>query len=448
MIQVSGEKAHYLSDFELFERNGAAAWPSWLHRLRREAISRFAELRFPTTRDEEWRFTSVAPIVKTQFRLVFEHDVDGLSAAQLEGLTFGQSQWPRLVFVDGLYSRELSSLSSLPDGIEAANLAEAVLSAPDLVERHLTRYVRYDGDAFAALNAAFIRDGAFIYIPNGKIIDEPIHLLFIATARPLPAVWHPRNLIMVGRGAAAAFIESYISLSDGVYFTNAVTEIVLGENALVDYYKIQRESERAYHVATIQAYQERSSVFSSFSMAAGAALARENLNVLLDGEGGECALNGLYFVAGEQHVDNHTTIDHARPHGTSRELYKGILDGRSHAVFNGRIIVRKEAQRTDAKQTNKNLFLSDEAQVNTNPQLEILADDVKCTHGATVGQLDQEALFYLESRGISREAARALLTYGFASDVIGRVKLEPVRAELDRIVLAKFQRSSQAKERA
>lgn len=448
MIQVSGEKAHYLSDFELFERNGAAAWPSWLHRLRREAISRFAELRFPTTRDEEWRFTSVAPIVRTPFRLVFEHDLDGPSAAQLERFAFGQPQWPRLVFIDGLYSRELSSLSSLPDGIEAADLAEAARSAPELVEQHLARYARYDGDVFAALNAAFIRDGAFIYIPNGRIIDEPIHLLFIASARPSPAVWHPRNLILVGRGAAAAFIESYVALSDGIYFTNAVTEIVLGENAIVNYCKVQRESERAYHVATIQAYQERSSVFSSFSMAAGAALARENLKVLLDGEGGECALNGLYFVAGEQHVDNHTTIDHARPHGTSRELYKGILDGRSHAVFNGRIIVRKEAQRTDAKQTNKNLFLSDEAQVNTNPQLEILADDVKCTHGATVGQLDQEALFYLKSRGISHEAARALLTYGFASDVIGRVKLEPVRAELDRIVLAKFQRSSQAKERA
>jgi Fe-S cluster assembly protein SufD len=317
-----------------------------------------------------------------------------------------------------------------------ASLGRNFETNPEQVEPHLAQYASYRGHAFTALNTAFLEDGAFVSIARGKVVEEPIHLLFLSTTHGEGAVCHPRSLILAGEGSQATVIESYVGTGDDVYFTNAVTEIVAGPAAVVDHYKLQRESEEAFHVATLQVQQARNSTLSSHAVTLGGALVRNEVNAVLDDEGCTCTLNGLYLAAGRQHVDNHTVIDHARPRCTSHELYKGILDGQAHGVFNGKIYVRQDAQKTDAKQTNQTLLLSEDATINTKPQLEIYADDVKCTHGATVGQLDDEALFYLRTRGIDKEAARHLLTYAFANDVISRVKVAPVRAHLEEFFLA------------
>ena len=275
-----------------------------------------------------------------------------------------------------------------------------------------------------------------------SLVEQPIHLLFISTGGKKASVSHPRNLIVIGKGSQVSIVENYVGLGGGNYFTNAVTEIVVGENAVADHYKLQRESDEAFHVATQQVCLERNGNVSSHSISLGGALVRNDVNVVLDGEGGECTLNGFYMVSGDRHVDNHTRIDHVKPHGTSRQLYKGVLDGRSRGVFNGKIYVHKGAEKTDARQTNNNLLLSLDALIDTKPQLEIYNNDVKCTHGSTIGQLDQDAIFYLRSRGIGVESARRLLTYAFASDVIGRIRIDSVRAQLDKLLAAKFQKDS------
>jgi len=465
MGQVSKEQDTYLSDFELFEKNGANKGPSWLHGIRKAAISRFTELGFPTTQHEEWKYTSVAPIVKVPFRPA-DYEPDGLTKESLSLHTLGQAACAQLVFVNGRYSPALSSLRSLPDGVKAGSLSTALSADPIAVEPHLARHASYQNHPFVALNTAFLQDGAFVSIPKGKVVERPIHLLFVSTApfssahvRPASTelsagfgsaqdrrgeatVSHPRNLILAGDDSQTMIVESYIGLNNALYFTNVVTEIVAGENAVVAHYKLQRESEEAFHIATVQAHLGRSSNFSSHSVDLGGALVRNDVNAVLDGQGIECTLDGLYMVAGRQHVDNHTRIDHVKPHCSSRELYKGVLGGRSKGVFNGKIYVHKDAQKTDAKQTNKNLLLSEGAVINTKPQLEIYADDVKCTHGSTIGQLDQEAIFYLRSRGIDLEAARGLLTYAFASEMIGRIKVEPIRTQLENLLITRLQTGS------
>ncbi|MBI4380403.1 MAG: Fe-S cluster assembly protein SufD [candidate division NC10 bacterium] len=459
MIQHSKELDRYLADFERFEKNGLRGGPSWVHQVRRAAISGFAELGFPTTQHEEWKYTSVAPIVKAPFRPA-DDEPDGLTKESLSLHTLGQAACAQLVFVNGRYSPALSSIGSLPDGVKAGSLATALSADPAAVEPHLARHAGYHDHPFVALNTAFIQDGAFVSIPKGKVVERPIHLLFVSThdrpastglsagfdmaqdRRGKAIVSHPRNLILAGDNSQAMVIESYIGLNNALYFTNVVTEIVAGESAVVAHYKLQRESEEAFHISTVQASLNHSSNFSSHSIDLGGALVRNDVNAVLDGQGIECTLDGLYMVAGRQHVDNHTRIDHVKPHCSSRELYKGVLGGRSKGVFNGKIYVHKDAQKTDAKQTNKNLLLSEDAVINTKPQLEIYADDVKCTHGTTIGQLDQEAIFYLRSRGIDLEAARGLLTYAFASEMIGRIKVEPVRAQLEHLLLARLQKDS------
>jgi Fe-S cluster assembly protein SufD len=449
----------YLADFERFEKNGWTGGPSWVHQIRKAAISRFAELGFPTTQHEEWKYTSVAPIVKVPF-MTADNQPGGLTKESLSLHTLGQAACAQLVFVNGRYSPALSSIGSLPDGVKAGSLATALSADPAAVEPYLARHAGYQGHPFVALNTAFIQDGAFVSIPKGKVVETPIHLLFVSTQdrpastelsagfdsaqdrRGTATVSHPRNLILAGDDSQTMIVESYIGLNNALYFTNVVTEIVAGENAVVAHYKLQRESEEAFHISTVQASLSRSSNFSSHSIDLGGALVRNDVNAILDGQGIECVLDGLYMVAGRQHVDNHTRIDHVKPHCRSRELYKGVLGGRSKGVFNGKIYVHKDAQKTDAKQTNKNLLLSEDAVINTKPQLEIYADDVKCTHGTTIGQLDQEAIFYLRSRGIDLEAARGLLTYAFASEMIGRIKVEPVRAQLEHLLLARLQKDS------
>ncbi len=439
MIGLMEETNAYLSNFASLEKRLAGNCPSWLRTIRKDAVSRFAELGFPTTRLEDWKYTSVAPIARTPFKPA-EYALNGWTSSRLLDVTFQEIACSQLVFINGYFSRELSSIGSSPAGVKVGSLADALKSDTDLVEEHLARYAGYERNAFTALNTAFVEDGAFVYLPEGTVLKNPIHLLLLSTVSGQATVSHPRNLIVVGANSQVTIIESYVGLEGGSYFTNAITEIAAGEHSIVEHNRLERESREAFHIATLEVHQARGSTFVSNSITTGGALVRNDVNVVLNAEGCDSTLNGLFVTGGEQHVDNHTSIDHARPQCVSRELYKGILDGKSRGVFNGKIIVRKDAQKTNAHQTNKNLLLSGQALVNTKPQLEILADDVKCSHGATIGQLDEEALFYLRTRGISRETARNLLTYAFASDIVGRIKIQPIQCQLDLLLLRSLSR--------
>jgi Fe-S cluster assembly protein SufD len=390
--------------------------PDWLARIRREGLDRMRTTGFPTVRDENWKYTNVAPILKTAYTSAPEEGPRRIPPPR-EGT--------QLVFVNGRHAPDLSSPPR--DGIEIRSLREVLASQPELAEPHLGKVV-HSGNAFASANAAFLEDGAFVRIAAGHAAAEPVHLVFLSEPVFEPTVSHPRNLIVAERGSQAAVVETFIGTTGELYFTNAVTEVVLDDAANLDLYKLERESTNAYHVTTTEIRQGRDSRFASHSMTFGGALVRNDLNVRLEAEGAECTLNGLFVGSGTQHLDNHTLIDHAKPHGTSRELYKGIMDGRSRGIFHGKIIVRPDAQKTDAMQTNKNLLLSKEALVNSTPALEIFADDVKCRHGSTIGQLDAGAMFYLRSRGIGEDQARELLVYAFASDVASRIRIAPLRA--------------------
>jgi Fe-S cluster assembly protein SufD len=428
----------YLKELETFAGAATAESPEWLEPIRRAAMDRFASTGFPSAREEEWRFTPVAPIAQASWRPA-PGGVANITRKQLESFIFGHAEWCSLVFVNGEYAPGLSFSGSLPAGVVATSLSEALPDGSDLLQRHLARYARVDENPFTALNTACFRDGGFVYIPAGVDLPLPVNLVFVTTGESAGAVTHPRNLIVVERNARASVVESYVTLAPGArYWTNPVTEVWTGANSWVEHTRIQRESEAAFHVATTQVQVSRDSHYRSFSMAMGAALARHNLNARLADQYSEALLYGLYITHGEQLVDNHTVLYHDHPNCHSWEVYKGILDGRSRAVFNGKVLVRPEAQKTDAKQTNRNLVLSDFAKVDTKPQLEIFADDVKCTHGATVGQLDEVALFYARSRGLPADEARRLLTYAFAAEVIEEVALEPVRVELNRLLVERL----------
>ncbi len=437
MTQLADAKERYVADFRACAGNGVAGAPAWLKEIREGAIARFAELGFPTTRQEEWRFTSVAPLVETPFVLPPRREVS-VTAAELEPLRLGEPGGPRAVFVDGRYAPELSSTAGLPPGVQAGSLAAALRAEAggELARQHLACYARYQQSAFSALNTAFLSDGAFVHVPTGAALKQPLELLFIATTPrgEGPTVSHPRSLVVLERGAQAAVVESYAALADAVYWTNAVTEVVVGDGVRAEYYRIQCDGRQAYHVATTHSHQGRDSFLGLHVVTLGAGLARHDIHTVLDGPGGELILNGLYLLDGRQHADHHTVIEHAKPHCASHEFFNGVLDEQAHGVFNGRIIVRPGAQRTDSKQTNNNLLLSADARADSQPQLEIYADDVKCTHGSTVGPLDQTALYYLCSRGLSPDTARGLLTYGFGAEILGRMRRADLRERLDRLV--------------
>jgi Fe-S cluster assembly protein SufD len=410
--QVALEVSSYLSNFERMAKVRPVG-ARWLHELRDTAMECFTEQGFPTTREEDWKFTNLNALTRTSFELAGQSETDLAEDLPCDG--------PCLVFVNGHFMPALSGKD-----VMAGNLSAA---PPAFLERHLARYADYRKQPFVALNTAFLGDGAFVHVPAKAIQDVPIHVVHISTGSRVPHVSHPRTLIVVEAGAHASVTESYIGSEE--YFTNAVTEIVAGEGAVVEHCKLQIEAVRAFHISTIHVRQARGSVFTSRNFAFGGALARTVIDAVLE-EGCECTLNGLYKVTGKQHVDTRTSIDHAKPHAASHELYKGILDGHSSAVFNGKIIVRKDAQKTDAKQTNKNLVLSEDATINTKPQLEIFADDVRCTHGATIGQLDPESIFYMRSRGIDLEHARMMLLNAFAHEVIDGIKSESFREYVGR----------------
>jgi Fe-S cluster assembly protein SufD len=424
----------YEEQFQAASRNGGAE-PSWLVPVRREAFDSFRTTGFPTARDEEWRFTPVQPIASTAFEPAPAAQV---AAGDLAPFHFGHPEWPRLVFVNGRFDGALSQIPKMPAGVRIGSLAAAIAEDTSL-ERHVARHAPIGTSPFTALNTAFIRDGAFVSVPRGALLEQPVTVLFVSTAEAAGAVTHPRNLYLIGDGANVSIVESYVTLApDARYFTNVVTEVVTGADAWVEHTRIQRESEQAYHVGRTHVEQDRGSHYRSFTLAMGGAMARHNLDAHLNASNVETLMYGLYLTRGEQVVDNHTAIYHDHPDCRSWEVYKGVLDGKSRAVFNGKVFVQPEAQKTDAKQTNRNLLLSRQARVDTKPQLEIFADDVKCTHGATVGNLDEVALFYARSRGVPADEARRLLTYAFAAEVVDEVALAPVREELDRLLLERL----------
>ena len=426
--------------FRALEEGDGSDAPASVQAMRAAAFDVFRRIGFPTTKNEDWHYTSVAPIAEHEFLHVTTPSGDVRRPA-LERFMFGHTEWPALVFVNGRYAPELSNLEQLPRGVTVLDLRRAWRDAPER-GRELGQITSYEGRAFSALNTAFMNDGAVVHIGRDVETDTPIHLLFVTDAVAAKSMMHPRNLIVVERNAKATVIESYVSLSDAVYFTNAITEVVVAEGATLHHYKMQREGMRAFHVGTIETQQGRDSHYLSFSFATGGSLTRTNIYTALAGEGCGATLNGLYMLDGEQHCDHQTMIEHAQPNCFSRELYKGVLDGQSHGVFNGKVYVDPIAQKTDGKQTNNTLLLSERAQVDTKPQLEIFADDVKCTHGATVGRLDEQALFYMKSRGVSRDLARQLLTYAFAADVLETIEQQSVREELERMTLKRFTKAT------
>jgi Fe-S cluster assembly protein SufD len=413
---------------------GFAQQPKWLQDLRWRGFERFSEVGFPTTRNEDWRFTNVNAIAQTPFQLAQDPRKSGgiysdtLDACRIPGAVC------QLVFLNGRFASELSELGDLPQGVRVGSLSEAIEHEGQRVEAHLGRYLNIERDAFCALNTAFIEDGAYVYLPRGTVLEAPICFLFISLPGNDPEMTNPRNLIVAEDATEASIVEDYVSLGSGVSFSNTVTELVAGEDAVISHYMIEREDRQAFNISTLRSQQARSSNVSSHSVLLGGGLVRNNVHPVLAGEGGECLINGLFIGNGRQHMDNYMLVEHASPHCGSRQFYNGILDGQSHGVFHGRIIVHKDAQKTDAKQTNRNLLLSDDAQIDTKPQLEIYADDVKCTHGATIGQVEENALFYMRSRGIEETEARSLLLLAFANECLDRMKSVPVRDYLRDLV--------------
>ena len=420
----------YVSRFMRFRRERDGREPVWLKTLREDGISRFKEQGFPTSRDEEWRTTSLAGLSSTAF-IPAECPVAAAAVTgRLGPYIFGSPDAVVAVFANGRFAPELSSLDRMPAGVTVASLREVLESRPELVEPILGGNSLPQGHVFEALNTAFMEDGAVIHLPEGLAVEPPIHLVFYTVADSTPSVAYPRTVILAGKGSQATLVESYTG--EGTYFTNAVTDMVLEDGAVISHAKIEQESHRAYHLGRTRVRQERDSKLTTTTISLGGGLVRNDPTVLLNAEGAECTLDGLYMADGSRHVDNHTVVDHARPQTVSRQLYKGILDESSRGVFHGRVLVRPDAQKISARQINNTLLLSEEALANSTPQLEIHADDVQCRHASTVGQLDETMLFYLRSRGIGEERARNVLTYAFANEILHRLELPALRERLER----------------
>ncbi len=429
MNVVTTTSSSYLVSLLNGQPRPAASPSASLNTLRAAAVERVGVLTVPTTRDEEWRFTDISLLTKMSFHPV--HTASNLQAADVEHFYIAEAT-TRLVFVDGVYASHLSNLAA--DGVKVSNLASWFAENAGFAAHaaHLGQHVGFQHNVFAALNTAFLHDGALVIVPRNVSAATPIQLLFVATQKEV--VSYPRCLLLAEPGSAVTVIEDYVSLQDEAYFTNAVTEIVLADNARVHHIRVQRENVQAFHIANCAVSLAQGSNYQSVSVALGARISRYNLNVLQAAEGTECAVDGLALISGNQLADTHTCIDHAHPHGVSRQLHKCIVGGSAHAVFNGKIMVRQGAQRTDSQQSSRNLLLTGRAQVDTKPQLEIFADDVKCTHGATVGQLDSEEVFYLQSRGLSETAARNLLTYAFGAEIIDRIPVASLKIQLEQTV--------------
>jgi Fe-S cluster assembly protein SufD len=431
MSVLEQARDHHLALFEGFEASRSHD-PAWLRSLRREAAALFGELGLPHTKLEEWRYTNVTPLAKLPFELRVPGEA-GASRSEIEAVAFPVFACSLHVFVDGRYEPRLSALGASSE-VHVESLAELLAREPERVEPHLGRLVDLKEHAFSALNSAFLDDGAALLVAPHADVEEPLHVVFVSTAAGGPRVHHPRVLIAAGEGSRARVIVDHVCLGGAPSFSNAVSEVCVARNAQLDLVLIQRERSEDFHVSNLAVRQERDSRFSSHTLTLGGGLVRNDLGVVLEEEGADCTLHGLFLATGEQLIDNHTLVDHAVPHGTSRELYKGILGGTARGVFRGRVIVRPGAQKTDAKQSNPNLLLADTAEIDSKPQLEIYADDVKCSHGSSIGQLEEEALFYLRSRGMAEPEARDLLTRGFAHEVMAALPVPALTDGLDSLL--------------
>lgn len=401
----------------------------WLNQLRTAAVDCVSTLRMPTTSDEEWRFTNISSLTKLPFQVA--HAIPQLKSSDIEHFFLKEAS-TRMVFIDGQYAPLLSSNSD-DSGIVIDNMSALTANHSSIVAQHIGQYADFRNNVFVALNTAFLNDGALVLVPRNAVITAPIHLLFIATQAEVTS--YPRSLFIAEPNSKATIIEDYVALQDLTYVTNTVTEISIADNAHLNHIRVQRDSDKAFHIGECSVSQTRASRYQSINVALGANISRFNLNIQLEDIDADCSVDGLALIKGQQLADTHTFINHAKPNGTSRQLHKCIVDDKAHAVFNGRIMVRPHAQRTDSTQTNRNLLLTSQAQVNTKPQLEIFADDVKCAHGATVGQLDNEEIFYLKSRGLAEIDARNLLTYAFGAEIINRISVISLKNQLEQIVL-------------
>ncbi len=428
---MSQDIQNYISDFDQLKND------DWFAKNRQSALNLFKDTGFPSSRLENWKYTDVRPIKKKSFSNVTEADVSVI-ADEINAIRFDGLDCIEVVFINGVFSKEHSSLEELDNGLVVENMLDALANDKDLLAKHLTKYADDKISPFTALNTAFIQNGTFINVSANTVIEKPINILYLSKESNSALATHPRNLIVMGENSEATVIESYIGLDDANYFTNAVTEVSLSTNAILKHYKIQQESLNAYHIGNLNVMQGKDSKLESHSISLGGALVRNDIHGQLAAEGAEIIMNGLYMTGDKQHVDNHTRVDHLKPRTLSTENYRGVLNGKSRAVFNGKVIVHKDAQKIEAHQNNANLLLSDDAEIDTKPELEIYADDVKCTHGATVGQLDQNMLFYLRSRAIDEETARSLLTYAFADELISNISFAPIRNRLERLVIGQL----------
>lgn len=433
-------REHYVAGFGQFAEREAAGDPPWLHALRKQAIARFAETGFPTRDDEAWRYTNLGPIARTPFEIAAPASAV-IGRADLERLSFPVFACSVFVFVNGRFAPSLSAPRALAGGIQVGNLAAALPSPLCPLEGHLGSLARPDEGALVALNTAFFTDGVMLHVPAGVEIETPIHVVYLSVPGERATISYPRTLVVAGRGSRATVVEDFVSLGGGVAFTNAVCEIALAEGSAVEHVSLQREHEDAAHLGAIRVRQARDSRYKAHGISLGGRLTRNDVLAILDGPGADCELNGFYVASDAQHVDNHTTIDHARPQGTSREFYKGVLDDRARGVFSGKVIVRPGAQKTSAQQTNKNLLLSADAEIDSKPQLEIFADDVRCSHGSSIGQLDEDALFYLRARGIDLATARSLLMRAFSAEITARIGIGALRERIDELLLARMLRT-------
>ncbi len=424
-------KALYKAAFEFLCKKVTGNEPAWLSEIRKQAFNKFDELGFPTTRQEEWRFTSVRELASQTF--VAPGEAGEYDSEALKSVSIPAQDAYRLVFVNGFFSTELSDLADIPANIKIGALSSALETDPGMVEPHLARLGSYETNAFAALNTAMMRDGAVIFVPKGAVLDKPVHLIYLTNAANSQVVSYPRTLIIAGNNSEFNVIESFAGQGEA-YFTNAVTEVVAGEGVNVHIVRLQREAQDAYHISTTKSLLSKDAVVTHHNICYGAALTRNSIDATLDAEGIDCTLNGLVLTEGGQHVDNQTTLFHEKPHCHSWEMYKSILNDDSQSIFKGKIFVQKDAQKTDAKQNSQSLLLSDKASAHAMPQLEIYADDVKCTHGATTGRLNQDAIFYAQARGITKHQAWAMLTYAFAKEVVDGIPLEAVREEIDAMI--------------
>jgi len=441
-IEKSGLKDKLLAEFKTFEKHLNSSSSNALHDLRKDALKHFKELGFPNRKDEEWKYTNIDPITKLDFHQEFSTNATGLTEKEIKKFFIPGLNTIIAVLVNGKYSDNLSNIKNDSNNIFVSSLKEAQKNHPVIFDTHFAKYADFKTNGFTALNTAFTYDGIFIYVPGGNKIVEPIIILNISETKKPNILLQPRNLIISGKNSAVTLIELNYTIGNNHSFNNTVTEIFVDKNSVLNLYKIQNEGDKNFYIGTTQIHQEKDSKFDSATISWGGSITRNNLNSLLNGEGCECNFDGAFVLSNNQHVDNHTLVDHVVPNCQSNEFYKGILDNNSVGVFNGKIIVRKDAQETNAYQSNKNILLTKTAVMNSKPQLEIFADDVRCSHGATTGQLKEDELFYLRTRGIDKEEARITLLFAFASEIIQRIKIVPLRNILFDMLHKKLKKGS------